>query len=101
MTLDKKALDKAVEAYHAHGDHFSSVEAAINAYYKEIFKSVELVALPPPPQPQRDYRKELWIGVFRDMNNGNGGSILSPGECEGIANDAVARFDRFFGEVKQ
>lgn len=98
MTLDKKALDKAVEAYHAHGDLYTSIRAAVETYLDSIFDGCQLVALP-PPQPLRDYRKELWIGVFRDMNKTEG-TVLSPGECEGIANDAVARFDNFFGEVK-
>lgn len=89
-TLNQAALDAAYHAFWAHpGDSRPSVEAAIRTYMAEAFKpgAGELI-VGEAIQPQRDYRKELWIEAWKT----NGSSLT--------ANTALQQFDTTFGDSK-
>lgn len=97
-TLNKDAFAKAVSAYENHlGGEESSLEAAIEAYLTEAFKPGELI-VGEAIEPQRDYRKELWVGVATAVvRSDSTTSKYAPGD---FADAALAKFDARFGDAK-
>lgn len=86
--LDEIALNKAAIAYaSSDGGWEERLEAAIEAYPAEVFKPGSLV-VGEAIEPQRDYRKELWIDAW----NKTGSSTT--------ANAALQQFDMTFGGAK-
>ena len=88
-TLNQAALDAAYHAFVAHpGDSRPSVEAAIRTYMAVTTPSPVKMIGGEAIQPQRDYRKELWIEAWKT----NGSSLT--------ANTALQQFDTTFGDSK-
>ena len=93
MELDQKALDKAVQAYYDNDVSIDSAVAdSIKVYLAEMMRPGELV-VSEPIQPQRDYRKELWIATSVSHT---GTAIINVEYCKTV----VRGFDEFFGEQK-
>lgn len=87
-TLNEVAFRKACIAYgDCQGGWEDRLDAAIEAYLAETFKPGELI-VGEAIQPQRDYRKELWIDAW----NKTGSSIA--------ANAALQQFDMTFGDAQ-
>ncbi|MBQ5557916.1 MAG: hypothetical protein IIT36_04955 [Aeriscardovia sp.] len=89
MELNRECLRKAMMAfYDAPGSAHDGVAPAIEAYLAEMFKPGQIQMLEPLEViPQRDYRKELWIGVQLKFGSSK------------HADDALADFDiRFHKE---
>lgn len=87
MELNEEWLDKAVHAWHHSGAGTirDSIASAIETYLTELFKPGQVQMLEPLEAiPQRDYRKELWIGIrLQDADIAE-------------ANAALADFDKTF-----
>ena len=89
MELNKGWLTKARERFYDTGD----VGAAVEVYLAEMFKPGPMTTLEPLEAiPQRDYRKELWLGVAIAATTNRTG----PGTPAEQANNAVRAFDKTF-----
>lgn len=97
-TSNEVAFNKACIAYASgSGGWEERLKAAIEAYLAEAFRPGELV-IGEASEPQRDYRKELWIGVaIAVARSDSTTSEFSPGN---FANTALAKFDAQFGDAK-
>jgi len=90
MALNEEYLQRACEAFNAAtGQPRNAVVAAIETYLAEMFKPGPMMTLEPLEAiPQRDYRKELWVGVATAM-----GELTIAFDR---ANEALAAFDKVF-----
>lgn len=87
--MNRVALTAAVQAFRDHmGDTGESIEAAIQTYMAELCKPGELI-VGEAIQPQRDYRKELWIATS-EMHIGSSLEKID------FSNSVVLGFDAFF-----
>lgn len=95
MDLDISAMRKAIQAYHnAPGGCEDGIRAAIAIYLTNTqLTSGELIVGESLPL-QRDYRKELWIGVATAVANGL--NAFRNGIAFDRANEALAAFDKVF-----
>lgn len=86
MELNQEWLDKAVKAcMECLGSPENCIASAIETYLTEMFKPGPMMTLEPLEAiPQRDYRKELWIGVQLKFGSSK------------HADDALADFDTRF-----
>jgi hypothetical protein len=96
MALNEEYLQRACEAFDAAtGQPRNAVVAAIETYIAEMFKPDKGMILEPLEAiPQRDYRKELWIGVAVAVANGL--NAVRNGIAFDRANEALAAFDKLF-----
>ena len=97
MELNVTALRKAIRAYkEAPGGTEDGVVAAIKTYLTaDLIKPDKGMILEPlDATPQRDYRKELWIGVATAVANGL--NAVRNGVAFDRANEALAAFDKIF-----
>ena len=96
MALNEEYLQRACEAFNAAtGQPRNAVVAAIETYLAEMFKPGPMMTLEPLEAiPQRDYRKELWIGVATVVANGL--NAVRNGIAFDRANEALAAFDKVF-----
>ena len=89
MNVD--ALNVAKRAFFLHkGNMHSSLEAAVKAYEAELCKPGELI-VGEAIQPQRDYRKELWVQTALEASG-------AATEAAAYASKVVLAFDAFFKE---
>lgn len=97
-TLNEVAFVKACTAYgDCQGAWEDRLDAAIEAYLAEVFKPGELV-VGEAVEPQRDCRKELWMGVaIAVARSDNATKLESPTRW---ADQVLADFDKRFGETK-
>lgn len=96
-TLDEVPLNKAAIAYASDdGGWEERLKAAIEAYLAEVFKPGSLI-VGEAIEPQRDYRKELWIAHWASVP----ASTKFDAAVES-ARRAVQAFDEFFaaGDAK-
>ena len=96
MELNVTALRKAIRAYkEAPGGTEDGVVAALKTYITaDLLKPGQVTELPLEAIPQRDYRKELWIGVATAVANGL--NAFRNGIAFDRANEALAAFDKVF-----
>lgn len=96
MELNQEWLAKAKQvSYNYTGHPSDAVAAAIETYLTEMFKPGPMMTLEPLEAiPQRDYRKELWIGVATAVANGL--NAVRNGVAFDRANEALAAFDKIF-----
>lgn len=94
MELKEEWLDKAVKAcMECRGSPENCIASAIETYLTEMFKPGQMMTLEPLETiPQRDYRKELWLGVAIAAATHRTG----PGTPAEQANNAVRAFDKTF-----
>lgn len=86
MVLDENMFRVALDAYYGDtGTVEGGIRKAIEAYLAEMFKPGQVMTMEPLEAiPQRDYRKELWIGIrLQDADIAE-------------ANAALADFDKTF-----
>ena len=95
MELNQEWLAKAKQvSYNYTGHPSDAVAAAIETYLAEMFKPDKVTELPLDAIPQRDYRKELWIGVATAVSGCDVTTeIQAPGHW---ANRTLAEFDKIF-----
>ena len=87
--MNHDALTAAKRAFLMHrGNSDSSIEEAIKVYMVELCKPGELI-VGEAIQPQRDYRKELWITASQ-MHTGTSFEKID------FCNRVVLGFDAFF-----
>ena len=96
MALNEEYLQRACEAFNAAtGQPRNAVVAAIETYLAEMFKPGEGMILEPLEViPQRDYRKELWIGVATAVSGCDVTTEL--GAPAYWASHTLAEFDKTF-----
>lgn len=100
MALNEEYLQRACEAFDAAtGQPRNAIVAAIETYLAEMFKPGTVMTLEPLDAiPQRDYRKELWIGVATAVS---GCDVTTELEAPGHwANHTLAEFDKTFPQEK-
>lgn len=89
--MNYEALTAAKKAFFMHdGNVSSSIEQAVKAYIAKSSEPGELI-VGEAIQPQRDYRKELWIATS-EMRMGTADENIS------FSNSVVRGFDAFFKE---
>jgi len=87
-TPNEAAFNKACIAYADYdGGWEERLKSAIETYMTEAFQPGELI-VGEAIQPQRDYRKELWIHAWNKTGNST------------TANAALQQFDMTFGGAK-
>lgn len=96
MELNQDTFHRALTAYYSDtGSVEDGIRKAIEAYLTEMFKPGLMMTLEPLEAiPQRDYRKELWIGVATAVANGP--NAVRNGVAFDRANEALAAFDKIF-----
>ena len=100
MALNEEYLQRACEAFDAAtGQPRNAVVAAVETYLAEMFKPDKGMILEHLDAiPQRDYRKELWIGVATAVS---GCDVTTELEAPGHwANHTLAEFDKTFPQEK-
>ena len=97
-TLNEAAFNKACITYaDDDGGWEERLKSAIETYMAEIFKPGELF-VGEAIEPQRDYRKELWVGVAIAVARSD--STTSKYASGDFADTALAKFDAQFGGAK-
>ena len=93
MTLDENMFRVALAVYYNDtGTVEDGMRKAIDAYLAEMLKPGQVQTL--EAIPQRDYRKELWLGVATAVARSEGArDRAAPGAW---ANCALADFDKTF-----
>lgn len=96
MVLDENMFRVALDAYYGDtGTVEGGIRKAIETYLAEMFKPGEGMMLEPLEAiPQRDYRKELWIGVATAVAGCDVTTEL--GAPAYWASHALAEFDKTF-----
>lgn len=95
MELNQEWVSKAQDAFDHSSSNHEGIAAAIETYIAEMFKPGTMMTLEPLDAiPQRDYRKELWIGVATAVANGL--NAVRNGVAFDRANEALAAFDKIF-----
>lgn len=94
-TLNEAAFNKACIAYaDSDGGWEERLKSAIETYMAEIFKPGELI-VGEAIEPQRDYRKELWIAHWVSVP-----ATTTYSKAVETSQRAVRAFDEFFGGAK-
>ena len=95
MELNQEWVSKAQDAFDHSSSNHEGIAAAIETYLTEMFKPGSVQMLEPlEASPQRDYRKELWLGVATAVARSEGArDRVAPGEW---ADRALADFDATF-----
>lgn len=96
-TLNEAAFNKACISYADDGGWEERLKSAIETYMAEIFKPGELV-VGEAIEPQRDYRKELWMGVAIAVARSD--NATKPESPTRWADQVLADFDKRFGGAK-
>ena len=93
MKLTSEQLDRAYRTFmNFDGSSKDSLGAAIEEFIDTMLTPGELIV--GEAIPQRDYRKELWIGVATAVANGL--NAVRNGVAFDRANEALAAFDKIF-----
>lgn len=95
MELNQEWVSKAQDAFDHSSSNREGIAVAIETYIAEMFKPGTVMTLEPLEAiPQRDYRKELWIGVATAVSGCDVTTeVQAPGHW---ANRTLAEFDKIF-----